>query len=69
MQTVALASAGGGGSGAAATANIRGPISAVTLTGGGSGYTSLPTVSVTSGEGALAQPIVLNARKEGQYTR
>ena len=53
---------GGGGSGAAATANIRGPISAVTLTGGGSGYTSLPTVSVTSGEGALAQPIVLNGR-------
>ena len=53
---------GGGGSGAAATANIRGPISGVTLTGGGSGYTSLPTVSVTSGEGALAQPIVLNGR-------
>ena len=53
---------GGGGLGAEATANVRGPISSVSVTNFGSGYTSLPKVRVNSGEGALAQPIVLNGR-------
>ena len=53
---------GGGGTGATATANVRGPISSVNITNFGSGYTSLPSVKVNSGEGALAQPIVINGR-------
>ncbi|MBG46650.1 MAG: hypothetical protein CMB76_09085, partial [Euryarchaeota archaeon] len=53
---------GGGGTGATATANVRGPISSVSITNFGSGYTSLPAVKVNSGEGALAQPIVINGR-------
>ena len=53
---------GGGGSGATATANVRGTIQSVNVTNFGSGYTSLPSIKVNSGEGALAQPIVINGR-------
>jgi len=53
---------GGDGIGATATAQVRGPISAVTLTSKGSGYTSTPEIKLNSGEGALAQPIVINGR-------
>ena len=53
---------GGGGTGATATASVRGPISSVSITNFGSGYTSLPEIKVNSGENALAQPIVLNGR-------
>ena len=53
---------GGGGSGALATAQVRGPISGVSLTSAGSGYTSTPEIKLNSGEGALAQPIVINGR-------
>ena len=53
---------GGGGTGALASAQVRGPISGVTLTSAGSGYTSTPSIRLNSGEGALAQPIVINGR-------
>ena len=53
---------GGGGTGAEANANVRGVIQSVNITNFGTGYTSLPTVRVNSGEGALAQAIVINGR-------
>ena len=46
---------GGGGTGALAAAQVRGPISGVTLTSAGSGYTSTPEIKLNSGEGSLAQ--------------
>lgn len=46
---------GGGGSGASAVANVSGgAITSITVTGGGSGYTSAPTVSIGGGVGAVA---------------
>ncbi|OUV52688.1 MAG: hypothetical protein CBC73_05355 [Flavobacteriales bacterium TMED113] len=53
---------GGGGTGATATASVRGSIQSVNITNFGTGYTSLPTIKVNSGEGALAQAIVINGR-------
>ena len=62
---------GGGGSGAAATATITtapgwvyngstgiGAVSAINVTGGGSGYTSAPTVSISGGNGSGAAATV-----------
>jgi FtsP/CotA-like multicopper oxidase with cupredoxin domain len=46
---------GGGGTGAIATATVtNGAISAITVTTGGTGYTSAPTVSLSGGSGAGA---------------
>jgi hypothetical protein len=43
-----------GGSGAAATANMIGSLSTIFVTGGGAGYTSAPTVTLTGGGGTGA---------------
>lgn len=47
---------GGGGSGATATATVgaNGRVTGITLTNPGTGYTSIPTVTLVSGSGALA---------------
>ena len=45
---------GGGGSGAAATVTVDGSISEITVTAGGSGYTSSPLVSIVGGDGSGA---------------
>ncbi len=47
---------GGGGSGATATATVgaNGRVTGITLTNPGTGYTSIPTVSIISGSGATA---------------
>ena len=39
-------------------ASVRGPIKEVEITNGGASYTSTPTVTLSSGSGAVAQPIV-----------
>lgn len=53
---------GGGGSGATATAQVRGPIQKVTVTKNGKDYTSIPTIVLSSGVKAEAQPIIINGR-------
>ncbi|AOO18150.1 structural protein [Cyanophage S-RIM12_Sn_07_0910] len=50
----AITISGGGGTGAAATATVNGSISEVTVTEGGSGYTSSPLVSIVGGGGSGA---------------
>lgn len=50
----AITISGGGGTGAAATATVNGSISEVTVTVGGSGYTSSPLVSIVGGGGSGA---------------
>ena len=48
--------------GATATAAVRGPIRSISVDAGGASYTSKPTVSLSSGQGAVAQAIVNNGR-------
>ncbi|MEP6883303.1 MAG: hypothetical protein ABJC66_01010 [Gammaproteobacteria bacterium] len=50
----AITFTGGGGSGAAATATVSGVVTSVSLTNGGSGYTSTPSVSFSGGGGGNA---------------
>ncbi len=45
---------GGGGAGATATANLTGAVSNISLSSGGSGYTSAPTVTLSGGGGTGA---------------
>ena len=47
---------------ATGTASVRGPIKKLKLTNGGASYTSTPTVTLSSGSGAVAQPIVNDGR-------
>jgi hypothetical protein len=64
---------GGGGTGATAVARIvDGAISSISVTSGGYGYTSAPTVTITlsghpgvTGSGATASALVLNGRVIG----
>ena len=60
--TTTITIVGGGGTGAEATASVRGPIQAVTVGSGGQSYTSTPSVTLSSGSGAVAQAIVNNGR-------
>ena len=53
---------GGGGTGCAATAQVRGPIQSVSINNAGSTYTGSPTIKLNSGEGAVAQAIIINGR-------
>ena len=53
---------GGGGTGCTATASVRGPIQSVSVTNSGSSYTLSPEIKLNSGEGAVAQPIIINGR-------
>lgn len=56
--TASVSITGGGGSGAAATATIvNGAITSYSVTNGGSGYTSAPTVVITDGSGTGASAI------------
>ena len=62
---------GGGGLGAEATANVRGPISSVSVTNFGSGYTSLPTLTIngTPGSGAeINLSLISQQNWGGSYT-
>ena len=50
----AISVSGGGGSGLAGTINVTaGSITSVTITNGGTGYTSVPTVTAPTGSGAV----------------
>ena len=53
---------GGGGTGCTATASVRGPIQSVSVTNSGVSYTLSPEIKLNSGEGAVAQPIIINGR-------
>ena len=53
---------GGGGTGCTATASVRGPIQSVSVTNSGGSYTLSPEIKLNSGEGAVAQPIIINGR-------
>ena len=53
---------GGGGTGCTATASVRGPIQSVSVTNSGKTYTLSPEIKLNSGEGAVAQPIIINGR-------
>jgi hypothetical protein len=58
----------GGGSGFAATATVtNGSITAVTITNGGSGYTSLPVLTLTGGggNGAALLPVIAGGQVVG----
>ncbi|HVU24052.1 MAG TPA: Ig-like domain-containing protein [Opitutus sp.] len=58
---------GGGGSGAQATATVSafgdGAITAITVTSGGSGYTSPPTVTIVEGDADYALDIMVHDRQ------
>jgi type IV pilus assembly protein PilY1 len=57
--TTSVAFSGGGGSGASATATISaGAVTAITVTSIGSGYTSVPTVTISGGTGATATAVL-----------
>lgn len=59
-----VAFTGGGGSGAAATATVsEGSLASITVTAGGSGYTSDPTVEITSTAGTTYPGLVLTASR------
>ena len=49
-----LTISGGGGTGATASVTVNGSVSEITVTGGGSGYTSSPLVSIVGGGGSGA---------------
>jgi hypothetical protein len=62
----AVTLAGGGGTGASATATVAGgAVTAFTLTGGGSGYTSAPTVSIAGGNGAVVTATIASGAVTG----
>ena len=60
---------GGGGSGATATATIAGgKITAITLTGAGSGYTYQPTITITGDGNDATAFATLGSKADGQIT-
>jgi hypothetical protein len=68
---------GGGGTGATATSFISGSVTSISVTTAGSGYTSVPTISITGGggTGAVATPVLtattvasLTVTAGGSYT-
>ncbi len=57
---------GGEGTGATATATVAGgAVTALTLTGGGSGYTSAPTVTIAGGNGAVVTATIASGAVTG----
>ena len=55
---------GGGGVGAVASAVVRGPINAISITDAGSQYTYEPLIALKSGSGAVGYASILNGKIE-----